>query len=104
MTTAEQTASTPARKRKMAREPQSLAATAAPPIELKRTKAAQIIELLNRPEGVTIEQLTVVTGWLPHTTRSALTGLRKKGHNLCSAKPVEGGRIYRIAVSAENAK
>ncbi|MGN6358142.1 MAG: DUF3489 domain-containing protein [Novosphingobium sp.] len=103
MTTAEQTASTPARKRKMAREPLALGA-AILPTEPKLTKSAQIIDLLNRPEGATIEQLVSLTGWLPHTTRAALTGLRKKGHRLSSEKPAEGGRIYRILTSAENAE
>ena len=44
------------------------------------SKLAQVIELLRRAGGVTIVDLTQATGWLPHTTRAALTGLRKRGY------------------------
>lgn len=30
--------------------------------------------------GASLDELAGATGWLPHTTRAALTGLRKKGH------------------------
>jgi DNA-binding MarR family transcriptional regulator len=41
---------------------------------------AQIIELLRRCHGATIDDLIAATGWLAHTTRAALTGLRKRGY------------------------
>lgn len=44
------------------------------------SKAELVLGLLRRGEGATISDLTGATGWLPHTTRAALTGLRKKGH------------------------
>ena len=44
------------------------------------TKTAAVIGLLIRPDGVTLAELIEATGWLPHTTRAALTGIRKKGH------------------------
>jgi Protein of unknown function (DUF3489) len=40
------------------------------------SKLALVIELLRRANGATIVDLTQATGWLPHTTRAALTGLR----------------------------
>jgi hypothetical protein len=43
------------------------------------SKLARVIDLLQRSEGATILTLTEATGWLPHTTRVALTGLRKRG-------------------------
>jgi hypothetical protein len=43
------------------------------------TKQDQIASLLLRDEGATLDQMVAATGWLPHTTRAALTGLRKKG-------------------------
>lgn len=52
-------------------------ATAAP---LAATKIGTVLALLQRDRGATLDELTSVTGWLPHTTRAALTGLRKKGH------------------------
>jgi hypothetical protein len=44
------------------------------------SKLAQVIELLARNDGATIEELIAATGWLAHTTRAALTGLRKRGY------------------------
>jgi hypothetical protein len=31
-------------------------------------------------------EMVEATGWLPHTTRAALTGLRKKGHAIAKGK------------------
>jgi hypothetical protein len=44
------------------------------------SKLARVIALLERDHGATIEELIVATGWLAHTTRAALTGLRKRGY------------------------
>ncbi|WP_185206228.1 DUF3489 domain-containing protein [Sphingomonas sp. NBWT7] len=60
------------------------------------TKAAQVIALLLREEGATLTDLAQATGWLPHTTRAALTSLRKKGHHLAKAKQPGGPTFYRI--------
>ena len=43
------------------------------------TKLARVLELLQRDCGATLEELIAATDWLPHTTRAALTGLRKRG-------------------------
>ena len=50
------------------------------------TKTSAVIALLGRKQGATLAELVEVTGWLPHTTRAALTGLRKKGHALTKGK------------------
>jgi len=50
------------------------------------SKIANVLALLRRSEGATLSELTEATGWLPHTTRAALTGLRKKGHEVVKAK------------------
>ena len=42
------------------------------------SKLALVIERLQGDEGATIIDLTHATGWLPHTTRAALTGLRTR--------------------------
>ena len=39
-----------------------------------------VIDLLRRDSGATLDELTGATSWLPHTTRAALTGLRKRGY------------------------
>jgi Fic family protein len=64
------------------------------------TKIAQILAMLSRKEGATLDQIVAATGWLPHTARAALTGLRKKGHAIASSK-AEGPRIYRVSISGE---
>jgi hypothetical protein len=57
--------------------------TAAPePAQPRTTKSALLIDLLKREGGATLPDLIAATGWLPHTTRAALTGLRKKGHTI----------------------
>jgi hypothetical protein len=43
------------------------------------SKLARLIALLERDHGATIAELIAATGWLAHTTRAALTGLRKRG-------------------------
>ena len=64
-----------------------------------QTKQALLLAMLERKEGATLDQLVEATGWLPHTTRAALTGLRKKGHVITRSK-VEGGSCYRIERAA----
>lgn len=54
--------------------------------EVRQTKAALVLTLLRRTGGATLSELTEATGWLPHTTRAALTGLRKKGHDIARSK------------------
>jgi hypothetical protein len=63
------------------------------------SKQERLAALLVRDEGATIEQMIDATGWLPHTVRAALTGLRKKGYAIDSDK-LAGVRIYR-AVAPE---
>lgn len=42
-------------------------------------KSKMVIDLLWREQGATIGEISAATGWQPHTTRAALTGLRKRG-------------------------
>lgn len=49
------------------------------PAPSRQTKQSLILELLRRETGASLEELVAATGWLPHTTRAALTGLRNKG-------------------------
>ena len=63
------------------------------------TKQAQVIDLLKRKGGATLNDIVETTGWLPHTSRAALTGMRKKGHAISSEK-MEGVTRYHIASAA----
>jgi DNA-binding MarR family transcriptional regulator len=62
-------------------------------------KLAAVILLLSGKQGARIEELTSATGWLPHTTRAALTGLRKRGYMIERARSEQGGSLYRIVAS-----
>ncbi|MGE0773804.1 MAG: DUF3489 domain-containing protein [Sphingomonadaceae bacterium] len=62
------------------------------------TKQALLLGLLKRAEGTTLAEIVSETGWLPHSSRAALTGLRKKGHVIIAAKP-DGVTHYSIAVN-----
>jgi hypothetical protein len=64
------------------------------------SKIGIVIALLRRDEGATLAELGAATHWLPHTTRSALTGLRKKGHAIGKAKR-EGVTCYHLAEVVE---
>jgi len=67
---------------------------AVPVREKTITKRDQLAALLVRDEGATIDQMREATGWLPHTVRAALTGLKKLGYAIASDK-VDGLRTYR---------
>lgn len=99
------------RRRQMAREPNcdgpgtacevvdevvKGSASSAPP--KPPSKSAQVLGLLHRPEGATLGQLVEATGWLPHTTRAVLTGLRKKGHAITKDK-LDGATRYTIVAA-----
>jgi hypothetical protein len=61
------------------------------------SKLALVIEHLQRADGATLVDLTQATGWLPHTTRAALTGLRKRGYAVIRERIGAGGSAYRIS-------
>jgi hypothetical protein len=50
------------------------------------SKAAGIIHLLQQAQGATIDDLMAATGWLPHTTRAALSGLKKRGYKIARSR------------------
>ncbi len=64
----------------------------------KQSKREQLVKLIKRDSGATLDEMVALTGWLPHSTRAALTGLRKKGHFITSDK-VGGVRTYRAAAA-----
>jgi hypothetical protein len=52
----------------------------------RATKTSLVLDLMRRNDGAIMAELIAATGWLPHTTRAALTGLRKKGHAIERSK------------------
>ena len=65
------------------------------------SKQAVVIAMLQRPEGVTIEEIASAMGWQRHTVRGLFSGTLKKklGLVVASAKEERGG-VYRIAEPA----
>ena len=63
----------------------------------KNTKTFTLIELLSDGSGKSVQELAAAMNWLPHTTRAALTGLRKRGVHLLRER-TEGAAVsvYRI--------
>lgn len=64
----------------------------------KTSKRDQLAAMLVRDEGATIDQMIAALGWLPHTVRAALTGLKKLGYAIDSDK-IDGLRTYRAVAS-----
>lgn len=59
-------------------------------------KRDALIAMLRREGGASIEELGEAFGWLPHSTRAMLTGLRKAGHAVERSK--QGTvTIYKLA-------
>ncbi len=63
----------------------------------KPTKTATILKLINRPKGASIAELQKTVDWKPHSIRAALTGLRKKGHDVVREKSSAGISRYRVS-------
>ena len=63
----------------------------------RMTKKDQLIKLLGTKSGADIKTLSEKLGWQQHTTRAAMSGLRKAGYELAGEKPDKGGLSqYRI--------
>jgi Protein of unknown function (DUF3489) len=78
-----------------------LPVTAQPSAPREGTKQALVLSLLSRPEGATLDDLLSATGWLPHTTRAALTGLRQRGYPITRDKDAGQESVYRVAPAAD---
>jgi hypothetical protein len=63
------------------------------------TKQAQLIAMLKRRKGASIEEIGEKFGWQAHTVRGAIAGALKKklGLNVISEKSEGRGRVYRLA-------
>ena len=66
----------------------------------KATKKAQLIRILTGKAGVDITAISEKLGWQPHTTRAALSGLRKVGYEIAAEKP-DGGKPTRYRITFE---
>lgn len=74
-------------------KPEAIAAAQRP-----GTKQAQLIAMLQAPEGATIAEIAEATRWQHHSIRGAISGSLKKklGLEVASEKVAERGRVYRL--------
>ncbi|WP_295317599.1 DUF3489 domain-containing protein [Roseobacter sp.] len=69
-----------------------------------KTKKAQLIQMLTRKAGADVATISEKLGWLPHSTRAALTGLRKAGFEISAEKAGEDKPLsYRITAQPADA-
>jgi hypothetical protein len=61
------------------------------------SKQAHLVDLLYRPWGATVDELSQVLGWQKHTVRAAMTGLRKRGYEFRRIERQDGTRAYRTS-------
>ena len=100
--TAADSAATPAQTGKKAQRKARVtkAAAAGKPTPRAGTKQAQLIDMLKRPEGATVEQIAAATGWQHHTIRGAISGALKKKLGLT----VEATRTREVGPNKTGAK
>ncbi len=63
-------------------------------------KLGLLLEQVSRPDGASIEELSNLAGWLPHTTRAALTRLRQRGWDIRLDTNPAGRKCYRLTGTA----
>jgi DNA-binding MarR family transcriptional regulator len=57
-----------------------------------------MIGMLERTGGASVAEIGERLGWLPHTVRAAITGLRHAGREVTRSKDDKGQTVYRLAV------
>jgi hypothetical protein len=91
----------PKRKKTAARKRPSAKA----PSTKTRTKQDQLLTLLRRPQGTTIEHAAKALKWQPHSVRGIISGVLKKRLGLTvTSEKTEGGRVYRVADAETHAR
>ena len=68
------------------------------------SKIDKIIALMRRKNGASLEEMVKATGWLPHTTHAALSGLRKKGQDIVRETGKARKSTYRFSSANSAAK
>jgi hypothetical protein len=95
----------PSCKKGPAKEAPPNSQTSSPPLPWcprAGSKQALLISMLMCAEGASLDEIVAATGWLPHTVRAALTGLRKRGYAIARLQE-SGGKSssYRIVTNAQ---
>ena len=68
-----------------------------PDLPRASTKRAMLIGMLERAQGASVAEIGQRLGWLPHTVRAAITGLRHADREVTRSKNDSGQTVYRLA-------
>lgn len=81
--------------------PKATKKIAVAPLTAADSKQSQILSLLKRPTGATLDEMAKATGWQRHSVQGMMSGVLKKklGLTITSGKE-ERGRAYHITSSA----
>ncbi len=94
-------ATRPARKAKAAKPAPKKAEEAissTPDEKAKPTsKKDQVLALISRPNGATLEEIMTKMNWLRHTVRGFISIMNKAGAKIESSKNEAGARTYKAA-------
>ncbi|MGA0543390.1 DUF3489 domain-containing protein [Neotabrizicola sp. VNH66] len=88
-----------ARRARPKHEAEQTPADTAKPVAIRAgTKQAQIIAMLQRPEGATVAEMVEATGWLAHTVRGCISGALKKklGLPINAKREERRGTVYKV--------
>lgn len=66
-----------------------------PPPRRPTGKLGEVLRAISAEAGATLAEITTLTGWLPHTARAAVTGLRKRGYDVALIQQ-DGRKAYRL--------
>jgi predicted transcriptional regulator len=84
---------------KAQRKAKSRVSRTAAPRTRDGSKQAQLIAMLRRPKGATVDEIAEALEWQRHTVRGAIAGALKKklGLDVTSEKDAKRGRVYRLS-------
>lgn len=91
--------SSPARKRRMAREPQGVTPAIAPAAKAP-SRLDTLERLLTEVGGTTVAAMVEATGWQQHSVRGAMAGALKKRGLVITSEKVDGVRLYQASKPA----
>ena len=61
------------------------------------SKKAQVLALISRKNGATLDEIMIATGWQKHTIRGFISILGKNGTTVESSRSEAGARTYKAA-------
>lgn len=62
------------------------------------SKQALLLDMMRRPEGATLDEIMIATGWQAHTARAVISRVvrKKMGLRVSHVRVASGEKVYRI--------